>query len=161
MAHVEALVKRADAVLNQTLGDVLGTPLVPKQWNQSKLPQHHGGLGIGSPVDLQTPGRLATVVDFVLRAPKVLHLQPDLNLLPPDFQRVVQAMAHTLGPEIDPLKGWQSDPQTVYKADTVHSQQRWWGEKWHKARAKQLPIGLTARDQARVNLQQSQRGQPG
>ena len=116
------------------------------------------GLGIGFPVDLQTPGRLATIVDFVLRARKVLHLQPDLNLVPPDFDHVVQVMAHTLGPEFEPLKGWQADPMAVYKAETVHSQQRWWGERWHKVRAKTLPVGLTARDQARVSLQQAQRG---
>ena len=149
-AHVEAQVHRADAILNQTLGDV--------QWDQAKLPQRHGGLGIGSPVDLQAPGRLATVVDFILRARKVLHLQPDLELVPPDFQCVVQAMPQTLGPEFDPLKGWVSEPMAVHKAEAVHSQQRWWGERWHKSRAKQLPVGLTARDQVRVSLQQSQRG---
>ena len=40
----------------------------------------------------------------------------------------------------------------------MHSQQKWWGDKWHKARARLLPTDLPARDQARVALQQAQRG---
>ena len=79
-------------------------------------------------MDLQNPGRLAIIVDFVLRARKVLHLQPDLNLVPPDFDKVVGVMAHTLGPEFEPLKSWQVDPLTVYKAEAVHRQQSWWGK---------------------------------
>jgi hypothetical protein len=98
------------------------------------------------------------VVDFVLRGRKVLHLQEDLNLVPPDFLGVVRAMGATLGPEFDPLKDWLTDPTTVQRADAVHSQQKWWGDKWHKARAKTLPVDQTARDQARIALQQGQRG---
>jgi hypothetical protein len=67
-------------------------------------------------------------------------------------------MSDTLGPEFDPLKGWLADPTTVTRADGVHSQQKWWGDKWHKARAKTLPVDQTARDQARIALQQAQRG---
>jgi hypothetical protein len=98
------------------------------------------------------------MVDFVLRARKVLLLQEDLNLVPPDFTRVVKTMAQTVGPEFDPLRDWLADSSAVTHADAVHSQQHWWGERWHKARAKKLPEGLTARDQVRVTLQQAQRG---
>ena len=56
--HIPTLVERADNILRQTLGDVLGTPLTDKQWAQARLPQRHGGLGIGSPVDRATPGDL-------------------------------------------------------------------------------------------------------
>jgi hypothetical protein len=158
MTHTSAMVQRADAVLCQTLGDILGTPLSPKQWDQATLPQRFGGLGISSPKDLLAPGRLATMVDFAIRGKKVLRLQEDLNLIQPDFASAVRAMAFTLGPEFDPLKSWGTDPSLVSKADMTHSQQRWWGDRWHKARAKQLPVGAPARDQARMALQLAQRG---
>jgi hypothetical protein len=158
MTHTTALVQRADAVLRQTLGDILGTPMSQKQWDQATLPQRLGGPGIASPKDLLAPGRLATLVDFSIRGRKVLHLQEDLNLIQPDFPSVVQMMALTLGPEFDPLKAWATDPSASLKAEAVHGQQRWWGDRWHKAYAKLLPTGLSARDQARVALQLGQRG---
>ena len=157
-AHIGALIQRADNILRQTLGDVLGTQLSDKQWDQAKLPQRHGGLGIGSPVDLATPGRLATMVDFVRRAQRVLLLDEAVPLVPPDFPLVVTTMLGCLGPEFSPLKGWNTAPDTVCRAEETHGRQHWWGERWHKARAKSLPAGLPARDQARVVLQQSQRG---
>ena len=156
--HIPSLVERADNVLRQTLGDILGTPLTDKQWAQARLPQRHGGLGIGSPVDLATPGRLATIVDYALRAQKTLLLQPEFPLVPPDFLDVARRMQQCLGPEFAPLQGWIATPNSVLHAEEVHSRQHWWGDRWHKHCAKALPQGLPARDQARVALQQSQRG---
>jgi hypothetical protein len=156
--HVSALIHRADGILCQTLGDIIGTPLTGPQWGQARLPQRLGGLGISSPLDLAAPGRIAAVVDFVLRGKKTLQLQEDLPLIPPDFPIVVSSLSACLGPEFDPLKGWAADAGSVALADEVHSHQRWWGERWHKAQAKALGRGLPARDQARLALQQAQRG---
>ena len=158
--HALSGIVKADSVLRQTLGDILGTPLTDKQWHQARLPQRLGGLSIGSPTDLAPPGRLATDVDFVLRGPKTLRLADEVPLLPPDFDTVVRQMRLCLGSEFEPLKGWLSDPTSVIRADAVHGQQHWWSDKWHTAQAKHLSSGLTARDQARVALQYSQRGAP-
>ena len=111
--HIPALLQRADSILCQTLGDVVGTPLTVKQWDQARLPQRHGGLGIASPLELAPVGRLATVVDFVLRARKTLLLQPEVPLIPLDFQEVVSQAQSCLGPEFAPLKDWASSPDLV------------------------------------------------
>ena len=104
--HTKSLVRRADAVLRQTLGDVLGKPLSDHQWAQARLPQRLGGLGIGSPVDMGPTGRVAASVDFMLRARQTLHLDEDLPLGPPDLPHILGILQATLGPEFEPLKGW-------------------------------------------------------
>ena len=121
--HIQAGITRADGILCQTLGDILGTPLTPKQWDQARLPQRLGGLSIGSPMDLAYPGRVATIIDFVIRGPKILLLQEDLPLLPPDFSTVVQHLQTILGPEFEPTKKWLTDPSSALRTDAVHSQQ--------------------------------------
>ena len=156
--HIGPLVTEADGILRRALGDVIGTPLTTAQWTQARLPQRFGGLGIRSPLDMGPPGRLASLVDFLLRGRKALELDEALSLHQPDFALVVEEVQARLGPIFEPLQSWHRDPSRAASADEVQARQHWWGERWYKAQAKALGDGLPARDQARVALQQSQRG---
>jgi hypothetical protein len=156
--HGEAQWSRADGILRRTLGEVLGLPLSDSQWAQARLPQSLGGLGIRSPADMALPGRMAAMVDFARRGREALGLDPDLPLIQPDLGAVVVKMATVLGPLFQPLQDWTVDPGKIAGAEEAHARQHWWGERWHKAGAKDLPKGLVARDRVRFALQQAQRG---
>ena len=156
--HTGPEVNRADGILRETLGDVLGTPLDDSQWLQARLPQRLGGLGIRSPVDMVAAGRMASLLDCLTRSHQILVMEDNPNPLPRDFLTVLGILQNRLGPELEPLKSWLLAPPSRVSVELQHTRQHWWGDRWYKALAQALPQGLPARDQARIALQQAQRG---
>ena len=158
--HVQYEVQLSSALLRTTLGDVLGAQLSDSQWQQARLPQREGGLGIKSPEDICFPARLASCADFLQRGREVLGLPPDLTLQPADLPFVLSGVSRHLGTQMEPLAAWVADPVAIASGDSTHAKQHWWSEKWHGVSARNLLGSLYARDKARYAFQRDQKGGP-
>ena len=87
-------------------------------------------LGYSFPTGYGAPGRLASLVDFLLRGRKALELDEALSLHQPDFALVVEEVQARLGPIFEPLQSCHRDLSRAASADEVQARQQWWVERW-------------------------------
>jgi hypothetical protein len=71
---------------------------------------------------------MACLLDFLHRGEKALGLDPELQLLAPDFEYTRQLLQGRLGTELEPLKKWGGEAPTPMSLEDAHTRQSWWGE---------------------------------
>jgi len=140
------------ALLRDTLGLIIGTPVSDTQWVQATLPARYGGLGILDPSVCRVAARIAGLIDFVTRAADVLGLPADFPRVPADFQGCLTRALNHLG-QRQPLTAWQQDPCLVKSAERLHASQRWWSDQWAQQRQSQLAAALGGDDAIRFASQ--------
>ena len=140
------------ALLRDTLGFIIGTPVSDTQWAQATLPARYGGLGIQDPSVSRLAARIAGLADFVTRAVDVFGLPADFPRLPADFQGCLTRALNHLGPR-QPVTAWQQDPGLVKDAERTHASQRWWSDLCALRRQSQLAATLSGDDAIRFESQ--------
>ena len=140
------------ALLRDTLGFIIGTPVSDTQWAQATLPARYGGLGIQDPLVSRLAARMAGLTDFVTRAGDVLGLPADFPRIPADFQACLTQTLNHLG-QRQPLTAWQQDPGLVKDAERLHVSQRWWSDLCARQRQIQLAGTLRGDDAIRFESQ--------
>ena len=139
-------------LLRDCLSSIVGCQLSDQHWEQATLPARLGGLGIRDPTAVRLPARIASAVDYGLRAQNVLGLPSELAPLPLHLENCLAQAATLLG-NCQPLQAWLGDKALVLTADKTHSSQSWWGDLFAVARRDKFASLLTGVDAARFASQ--------
>jgi hypothetical protein len=145
---------RLSDALRTACEDMVGVGLPDAAWSQCTLPMRHGGLGVRDPLHTQPAARMAALAGIQLvgiervGVPAIALSRPAL-----DLSSVISALQGQLGPNFEPLAGWNANPSQFASATFDHASQRWWAEHVAKERRSRLTHLGTARDMARLQSQ--------
>ncbi len=148
-----ALVSRASGALRGCLEGVTGFSLSDNQWSQASLPTARGGFGISDPIQVCHAARLSACVSWISGGAVGLTLCPVLrDSLPRGHVGVIAALCSVLGNTGEPLSVWAGG-ETYKSQDPKHASQSFWSNLLVKSQRDQLVASVSARDRARLEIQ--------
>ena len=150
--------------MEQLLGEaaerLVGKPLEPQHLQQIFMPIKYGGLGVRNPVDLRDAARVAAVTSYLKDFTPQAECEPaeTLERIPEDFITVVMNLRMVLGPEVQPLKDWSTQPEKAKEIGHRLTVQQAWQEKVTLRRRRDWLESGTLREKARKALLTPQSG---
>ena len=138
------------AKLQEVVQDLLGTGISEDAWEQVCLPIRLGGLGISDPFVLQPAARLAALVNLGLNGAKAVGVPANVLAHPaPDLHATLGRLQAQLGPNMEPLARWVTEPNPLASATSQHATQKWWAEQVDEVRSQMVDGKGSVRDRVR------------